>query len=69
MYRKVLWCIFHLLRGKLEGFQTRFMKQATDHQAKEASLLDQLHDAQQQQRNAEKTCKGWWSTFYYSLLL
>uniref|UniRef100_A0A3B4V972 Zgc:172182 n=1 Tax=Seriola dumerili TaxID=41447 RepID=A0A3B4V972_SERDU len=46
-------CILHLcLREKLAEYQSKLLQQATQHQAKEALLLDQLHDAQQQQRDA-----------------
>nr|XP_020452024.1 coiled-coil domain-containing protein 89 [Monopterus albus] len=36
----------------LAGWQSKLLEQATQHQAKEASVLEQLHDAQQQQREA-----------------
>ncbi|XP_038576399.1 coiled-coil domain-containing protein 89 isoform X1 [Micropterus salmoides] len=50
--------ILHLcLREKLAGCQSKLQEQATRHQAKEASLLDQLHDAQQQHRDAVEMCK------------
>ncbi|XP_034418211.1 coiled-coil domain-containing protein 89 [Cyclopterus lumpus] len=39
-------------REKLSGCQSELLEQTNQHQAKEASLLDQLHDAQQQQRDA-----------------
>ncbi|GLD67553.1 coiled-coil domain-containing protein 89 [Lates japonicus] len=42
---------------KLAECQSKLLEQATQHQAKEASLLDQLHDAQQQQRDAAEMCK------------
>ncbi|XP_070771443.1 coiled-coil domain-containing protein 89 [Enoplosus armatus] len=44
-------------REKLAGCQSKLLEQATQHQVKEASLLDQLHDAQQQQRDAVEMCK------------
>uniref|UniRef100_A0A3B4WP50 Zgc:172182 n=1 Tax=Seriola lalandi dorsalis TaxID=1841481 RepID=A0A3B4WP50_SERLL len=45
-------------REKLAEYQSKLLQQATQHQAKEALLLDQLHDAQQQQRDAVDACKG-----------
>ncbi|XP_026151703.1 coiled-coil domain-containing protein 89 [Mastacembelus armatus] len=45
-------------REKLTGCQSKLLEQATQHQAREASLLDQLHDAQQQHRQAVEVCKG-----------
>ncbi|XP_056281352.1 coiled-coil domain-containing protein 89 [Pseudoliparis swirei] len=39
-------------RDKLSGCQSELLEQTTQHQAKDASLLDQLHDAQKQQRDA-----------------
>ncbi|XP_070694741.1 coiled-coil domain-containing protein 89 [Pempheris klunzingeri] len=44
-------------RQKLAGCQSELLEQATHHKAKEASLLDQLHDAQQKQRDAVGMCK------------
>lgn len=44
-------------REKLAGFQSKLMGQTADHQAKEASLLNQLHDAQIQHRDAVEMCK------------
>uniref|UniRef100_A0A3P8TYN2 Zgc:172182 n=1 Tax=Amphiprion percula TaxID=161767 RepID=A0A3P8TYN2_AMPPE len=44
-------CIFsQCLREKLAGCESKFLEQATQHKAKERSLLSQLHDAQQQHR-------------------
>ncbi|XP_068428847.1 coiled-coil domain-containing protein 89 [Clinocottus analis] len=39
-------------RAKLSECQSELLKQTTQHQAKDAVLLDQLQDAQQQQRDA-----------------
>lgn len=55
------------LREKLAECQSKLLEQATQHQAKEASLLDQLHDAQQQQRDSAEMCKGVESAFYHFL--
>ncbi|KAM9346836.1 coiled-coil domain-containing protein 89 [Symphorus nematophorus] len=44
-------------REKIAGYQSKLLEQATEHQAKEALLLDQLHDAQQQLRDSVKMCK------------
>ncbi|XP_035532779.1 coiled-coil domain-containing protein 89 [Morone saxatilis] len=44
-------------REKLAGCQSKLLEQATLHQAKEASLTEQLHETQQQQRGAVKMCK------------
>ncbi|TKS67242.1 Coiled-coil domain-containing protein 89 [Collichthys lucidus] len=44
-------------REKLSACETKLKKQATEHRGKEASLLDQLHDAQQQHREAVEMCK------------
>ncbi|XP_054471946.1 coiled-coil domain-containing protein 89 [Anoplopoma fimbria] len=44
-------------RDKLSGCQSKLQEQQTQHQAKDASLLDRLHDAQQQQRDAVEMCK------------
>ncbi|XP_044072148.1 coiled-coil domain-containing protein 89 [Siniperca chuatsi] len=44
-------------RDKLAGCQSKLLEQAAQHQAKEASLLDQLHDAQQQHRYAVEMCQ------------
>ncbi|KAK2839767.1 hypothetical protein Q5P01_013507 [Channa striata] len=44
-------------RVKLADCQTKILEQTTQHQAKEASLLDQLHHAQQQQKYALEMCK------------
>ncbi|XP_059198193.1 coiled-coil domain-containing protein 89-like isoform X2 [Centropristis striata] len=43
-------------REKVAGFQSKLQEQTTQLQAKNASLLDQLHDAQQQQRDAVEMC-------------
>ncbi|XP_040912454.1 coiled-coil domain-containing protein 89 [Toxotes jaculatrix] len=43
---------------KLAEYQSKLQEQATQHQAKEASLLDQLHDAQQQKRDAVEMSKA-----------
>ncbi|XP_053296327.1 coiled-coil domain-containing protein 89 [Pleuronectes platessa] len=37
--------------------QSKLLEEATQHKAKEASLLDQLHDTEQQQREAVEMCK------------
>ncbi|XP_029315345.1 LOW QUALITY PROTEIN: coiled-coil domain-containing protein 89 [Cottoperca gobio] len=39
-------------RETLDGYQSKLLERITQHQDKEASLLDQLHDAQQHQRDA-----------------
>ncbi|XP_071330235.1 coiled-coil domain-containing protein 89 isoform X2 [Trachinotus anak] len=44
-------------REKLAEYQSKLLEQATQHQAKKASLLDQLHDAQQQLGDAVEACK------------
>ncbi|XP_076603261.1 coiled-coil domain-containing protein 89 [Chaetodon auriga] len=44
-------------REKIAGCQSKLMEQATQHQAREASLLDQILKAQKQQRDAEKMFK------------
>ncbi|XP_059198194.1 coiled-coil domain-containing protein 89-like [Centropristis striata] len=43
-------------REKVAGFQSKLQEQTTQLQAKNASLFDQLHDAQQQQRDAVEMC-------------
>ncbi|KAK9537585.1 hypothetical protein VZT92_005189 [Zoarces viviparus] len=43
-------------REKLSRCQSKLLEQTTQHQAKDASLLDQLHDARQQQREALEIC-------------
>ncbi|XP_074515457.1 coiled-coil domain-containing protein 89 [Sebastes fasciatus] len=43
-------------REKLAGCQSKLLEQKSQHQAKDASLSDQLHDAQQQNRDAVKMC-------------
>ncbi|XP_035030959.1 coiled-coil domain-containing protein 89 [Hippoglossus stenolepis] len=37
--------------------QSKLLEEATQHKSKEASLLDQLHDTEQQQREAVEMCK------------
>ncbi|XP_073330021.1 coiled-coil domain-containing protein 89 [Pagrus major] len=44
-------------REKLARCQSKLLEQATEHQAKEASLLDQLHNAQKQQRDVVEMCQ------------
>ncbi|KAM7380566.1 hypothetical protein PAMP_003853 [Pampus punctatissimus] len=44
-------------REKLAGCQSKLLEQATKHQAKEASLCDQLHDAQKQHQDVAQRCK------------
>ncbi|XP_023142160.2 coiled-coil domain-containing protein 89 isoform X2 [Amphiprion ocellaris] len=44
-------------REKLAGCESKFLEQATQHKAKERSLLSQLHDAQQQHREGVEICK------------
>uniref|UniRef100_UPI003AAE81EC coiled-coil domain-containing protein 89 n=1 Tax=Centroberyx gerrardi TaxID=166262 RepID=UPI003AAE81EC len=44
-------------KEKMAGWQSKLMEQITHHQSKEASLLDQLHDAQQQLGDAVEMCK------------
>ncbi|XP_068560386.1 coiled-coil domain-containing protein 89 isoform X1 [Cebidichthys violaceus] len=43
-------------REKLSRCQSKLLEQTTQHQAKHASLLNELHDAQQQQREAAEMC-------------
>ncbi|XP_026232717.1 coiled-coil domain-containing protein 89 isoform X2 [Anabas testudineus] len=45
-------------RKTLAGYQAKLLEQATQHKATEASLLDQLHEAQQQEKDATQMCKG-----------
>ncbi|KAF3694884.1 Coiled-coil domain-containing protein 89 [Channa argus] len=44
-------------RLKLADYQTKLLEQTTQQQSREASLLDQLHNAQQQQKDAVEMCK------------
>ncbi|XP_030285448.1 coiled-coil domain-containing protein 89 [Sparus aurata] len=44
-------------REKVAGCQSKILEQATEHQAKEASLLDQLYNAQKQQRDVVEMCQ------------
>uniref|UniRef100_A0A3B3UVQ3 Zgc:172182 n=1 Tax=Poecilia latipinna TaxID=48699 RepID=A0A3B3UVQ3_9TELE len=46
-----------LLRDKCTANEQKFREQAVQHRVKELSLLDQLLDAQNQQRNAEESCE------------
>ncbi|XP_034741437.1 coiled-coil domain-containing protein 89 [Etheostoma cragini] len=43
---------------KLAGCQSKLLKQTAQHQSRCTSLLDQLHDAQQQQRDAVEMCNA-----------
>ncbi|KAL7385404.1 hypothetical protein ABVT39_021298 [Epinephelus coioides] len=43
-------------REKLAGCQSKFLEQTTQHQAKNTLLLNQLHEAQQQQKDAAEMC-------------
>ncbi|XP_036965470.1 coiled-coil domain-containing protein 89 isoform X2 [Acanthopagrus latus] len=44
-------------REKLAGCQSKILEQAAEHQAKEESLLDQLYNAQKQQRDVVEMCQ------------
>lgn len=59
-----IFCI--CLRETLAGYQAKHTGQATQYQVMEASLLDQLHEAQQQQKDAVEMCRGQWSTVWLS---
>lgn len=54
----VLMLLRLCLREKVAGCQSKILEQATEHQAKEASLLDQLYNAQKQQRDVVAMCQG-----------
>lgn len=54
------------LSETLAGYRAKLLEQVAQHQAMEASLLDQLHEAQQEQRDAVEMCKGQWSMFRFS---
>ncbi|KAG8000682.1 Coiled-coil domain-containing protein 89, partial [Nibea albiflora] len=47
----------NVYREKLSACETKLKEQATEHQGKESSLLDQLRDAQQQHREAVEMYK------------
>ncbi|XP_033990550.1 coiled-coil domain-containing protein 89 [Trematomus bernacchii] len=42
--------------AELAGCKSKILEQTTQHENKEASLLNQLHDSQQQQRDAVEMC-------------
>ncbi|XP_008276901.1 coiled-coil domain-containing protein 89 [Stegastes partitus] len=44
-------------REKLAGCESKLLEQETQHKAKERSLLDQLHDAHQQNRDGVEICR------------
>lgn len=47
-----------ILREKIGRSQSKALEEASEHQAKEAWLLDRLESAQKQQRNAAHKCEG-----------
>lgn len=50
-----------LLREKLSGWQSKLLEKTTQHQSRDASLLHQLQDAQEKERDAVEMCNGGYS--------
>lgn len=57
-YSKLHFLQYQSFSVELAGCKSKILEQTMQHENKEASLLNQLHDSQQQQRDAVEMCNG-----------